>query len=302
MPEDAVAFSSSLRCPSCGLQTSGYLKVSEGNKGVAICSRCGASIVQDINPGQIRQIPPQPYFAHSGADHKKSKYEGLYSQPKHAPRFAWVEMLRLPVSPRRALTTLYLSTDMRHAMILVALLTTMSIAFSTVITEEMAAVVGIDHLDALEMLFIGAVGWVVTLVSFLIFSIVSAIVAQEMFEGRGDKGATVTLVGYCFPWFVVVSIVLLSIFTAGFSGLELDRVQDWTDSEIERALTWGALLLVSAVLAVIWLLFLVGRAIGVANDISTAGGSLSAVIGAIAAGLVSLIVGMVLRLPIGISF
>ena len=269
---------------------------------MAICSRCGASIVQDIGRGQVLQIPPQPYYAHSGADARKSKYAGLYSQPKHAPGFALTEMLRLPVSPRRALTTLFLSTDMRHAMILVALLTTLSISFSTVITEEMASVVGLDYIDALEMLFIGAVGWVVTIVSFLIFAVVSAIVAQEIFDGRGDKGATVTLVGYCFPWFVIVSVILLSIFTAGFSGLELDRVQDWTDSEIQRALTWGAVLLVAAVLGVIWLLFLVGRAVGVANDISTAGGALSAVIGAIAAGLVSLIVGTVLRLPIGISF
>lgn len=268
---------------------------------MAICSRCGASIVQDIRQGQVLQIPPQPYYSHPDGNRRKSKYGELYSQPKHAPRFAIAEMLRLLVSPRRALTNLYLSTDMRHAMILVALLTTLSIAFSTVVTEEMAEVVGIDYIDALEMLLIGAVGWVVTIVSFLIFAVVSAIVAQEIFEGRGDKGSTVTLVGYCFPWFVVVSILLLSIFTAGFSGLELDRVQDWTDPEIERALTWGAVLLVTAVLAVIWLIFLVGRAIGVANDISTAGGALSAVIGAIAAGLVSLIVGMVLRLPIGIS-
>jgi di/tricarboxylate transporter len=100
---------------------------------------------------------------------------------------------------------------------------------------------------------------------------------------------------------VLVTVALLTMFAVGFSGLELSQVQDWGDAEMERAIAWGALLLVSAILSLIWLLAMTGRAVSVANDISGGEGALSVIIGAIAAGLVSLAVGAVMRLPIGLT-
>lgn len=70
---------------------------------------------------------------------------------------------------------------------------------------------------------------------------------------------------------------------------------------MERAIVWGVVLLASAVLGLTWLLALTGRAVSVANDVSGGEGALSAIIGAIAAGLVSLVVGAVMRLPIGLT-
>jgi len=61
-------------------------------------------------------------------------------------------------------------------------------------------------------------------------------------------------------------------------------------------------LLVVAVLGFVWLLYIVGKAVGTANDIPTLSGSLSAILASIASGLLSLIVGTVMRLPIGLSF
>lgn len=272
----------------------------DGN-GVAACPACGAPVVQKLGPGYVSQVPPHRFA--SPVDHvaRQSRYPGLYAQPKHAPRLDLRNLLRATVSPKRAMLELYLSTDLRYAMLLVGIFTTVYAIVSTAVTGEMSDVIGIGEANAFELLALGALGWIVAVFSFLVFAVVSSIVAHEVFGGRGDKGATVVLAGYCYPWFVLVTVALLTMFAVGFSGLELSQVQDWGDAEMERAIAWGALLLVSAILSLIWLLAMTGRAVSVANDISGGEGALSVIIGAIAAGLVSLAVGAVMRLPIGLT-
>ena len=223
-------------------------------------------------------------------------------QPKHAPRFALAELLRAVYSPMRAFTALYLSTNVNRALVLVVLFAAISTVFSVAVTEDMADVIGYNASDALELVFQGIVNWIVILVSFLIFAVVAAMVSREVFGGRGEKGSTMALVGYCYPWLVLLTIVLLSIFTVGFEGLDLMDVQQWTDAEMGRAIAWGALLFVVALVGFIWLLVMVSRAIGVANDVSMVAGALSAVLAGAAAGIVSLVVRAVMSLPIGISF
>ena len=196
---------------------------------------------------------------------------------------------------------LYLSTDLRHAMFLVGVATTLYAVVSTAVTGLMPDAIGLADASLFELLVLGALGWIVAVVSFLVFAVVSSVVSREVFGGRGDKGATITLTGYCYPWFVIVTVVLLTIFAAGFGGLELSQVQDWSDAEMERAIAWGALLLVSAIAGLIWMLAIAGRAVSVANDISGGEGALSAIIGSIAAGLVSLVVSALMRLPIGLT-
>ena len=225
----------------------------------------------------------------------------MYSQPRHAPRLDIHNLVRLAVTPRQAMLDLYLSTDLRHAMFLVGVATTLYAVVSTAVTGLMPDAVGLGDANVFELLILGALGWVVAVVSFLVFSLVSSIVSHEVFGGRGDKGATMTLAGYCYPWFVIVTVILLAIFAVGFSGLELSQVQYWSDAELERAIIWGALLLVSAIAGLIWLLAIAGRAVSVANDISGGEGALSAIIGSIAAGLVSLAVSAIMRLPIGLT-
>jgi len=247
-------------------------------------------------------MPPQPYHAHSTGDRRKSVYTGLYNEPKHAPKLDLRAMLRIPFRPTRALTDLYLSTDLRWTMVLVAVSAIVYSVVSAFVTSEMYDVIGAEYLDAFEAVLLALLGLIVALVSFLIFALVSSIVAAELFGGRGDRGSTVILTGYCFPWFVSVSLVILAIFSLGFSDLELNQMDHWSDAEMTQAIVWGAGLLIAAVMGLIWLLFLAGKAIGVANDLSTGEGAMSAVIGAICAGLVSVVVGAVLRLPIGLSF
>lgn len=301
MSSSSIVFSSAIRCGECGSIGSGYLQVTEDGSGIAKCPSCGSTIVQKLESGYVSQVPSHR-FAPSGARASyDSRYPGLYTQPKHAPKLDLRNLFRLIARPRQSLSELYLSTDLKYAMFLVVLSTTVYAVVSTAVTGEMSEVLGVGDANAFELLVLGALGWVVAIISFLVFAVVSSIVSREVFGGRGDRSSTVVLAGYCYPWFVMVTLVLLTMFAVGFSGLELSQVQRWDDSEMERAVVWGAALLASAILGLIWLLSMTGRAVSVANDVSGGEGALSAVIGAIAAGLVSLMVGAVLRLPIGLT-
>lgn len=275
--------------------------MAEDGSGTTKCPSCGSTIVQELEPGYVSQVPPRRFAPSGGRAPRESRYPGLYIQPKHAPRLDLRNFFRLILYPRRSLSELYLSSDLKYAMILVVLSTTIYAVVSAAVTSEMSEVIGLGDADAFELLALGALGWIVAILSFLVFAVVSSLVAQEVFGGRGDKGSTVALAGYCYPWFVMVSLVLLTTFAVGFGGLELSQVQHWGDSEMAHAVLWGAILLTSAVLGLIWLLAMTGRAVSVANDVSGGEGALSAIIGAIAAGLVSLFVGAVVRLPLGLT-
>ncbi len=301
MSQGSVVFVNSLKCPSCGLTTSGYLRDIGDGKGSGACPRCGAEIVQPIQPGLVHQLPPQGLAEPGRARMRTSAYGWLYTQPKAGPRLCLREMLRIPFSPTKALSRLYLCSDLKHAMLVVLVFAVISNVVSVAVTESMADVLGYSASDALGVLAEGAAGVVVTLMSLLVFGIVAAAASREVFGGRGDRGSTIALVAYCYPWFVLLTILMLAVFTAGFDGLDLERVQRWTDAEVDRALGYSAVLLGLVIAGFIWLLWVVSKAIGVANDMATRHAALSAVFAAVAAGAVSLFVGMFVRLPIGIN-
>lgn len=301
MSTGAVAFVDSIRCPRCGLIFSGYLKILADGTGNGTCSRCGSTIVQKLEPGYVPQVPLQPYHVHTSHEPRASRHQSLYTQPKQEARLDLRNLLVLPLRPGKALMSLYLSTNLHWAMLVVLVFAAIHAVVGSLITVEMADVLGMSSVDAIEFVVLAALGCIVSIVSFLVFSVASSVAGAELFGGRGSKGATVTLVGYCYPWFVCVSLALLFMFSIGFSGLELRFIDHWTDSEIEQAVVWGTIILTAAVGALIWLLFVAGKAIGVANDLSTAEGALSAVVGAIAAGVLSIVIGAVIRLPLGLT-
>ena len=302
MAVGSVVFSNSIRCPSCGLLTSGYMHVQSGGKAAATCPRCGSAILQDIPPGAVHQVPPQKLVEPGQTHARGSLYAWVYARPKEHPRFCLGEVLRIAYSPSKALSKLYSCSDLKHALILVVFFAALSNIVSATVTESMAEVIGYSATDAVGFVAQGVVGTIVTILSLLIFAEVASVASHEVFNGRGDRGSTIVLVSYCYPWFVLMTIVLLSVFTAGFEGLNLDRVQHWTDTEMERAIAYGAVLLAIAVAGFTWLLWLVSRAIGMANDTSTSSSALCAVLASVAAGIISLLVGSFVRLPIGIAF
>jgi hypothetical protein len=302
MASGRVVYVRTIKCSSCGLVCSGYLQICGGGMGDTTCPRCGVRVVQGLPPGHVSQIPPAGYIAPGQPAERQSVYPGLYAQPKRAPRYGWTQILMLPFHPERALKSILLSSDLRHALVIVLIFAMLSTSVSTIITADMAEVIGYKAGDAVQTVLQGGVSLIVTLLSFLVLGVVAALVSHEMFGGRGDRGSTITLIGYCYPWFTLLTLALLAVFSAGFSGLELSTVNQWTDADMERAIVWGAVLLVVAVLGFMWLLYIVGKAVGTANDIPTLSGSLSAILASVASGLLSLIVGTVMRLPIGLSF
>jgi len=302
MSAGSVVFANSIRCPSCGLLTSGYLHVQGGAKGVATCPRCGASIIQDVPPGSVQQLPPQGFIEPGQTHVRRSLYAWLYSRPKESPRFCLGEVLRVAYSPTKALSRLYSCSDLKHALIIVIVFAVLSNIVSVIVTESMAEVIGYSASDALGFALQGVAGTIVSVISLLVFGIVASMASHEVFGARGDKGSTITLVSYCYPWFVLLTITLLAVFTAGFEGLNLDRVQHWSDTEMERAIVYGAIMLAVAVAGIVWLLWVVSKAVGMANDLTTGASALCAVLAAVAAGIVSLLVGVFVRLPIGINF
>lgn len=302
MAAGAVVFSNSIRCPSCGLLTSGYLQVQDGSKGRTVCPRCGAGIVQGIPPGSVHQTPPRRPVEPGQTYARTSVYPWLYARPKEPPHYCLGDLLRIAYSPTKTLARLYSRTDLRHALVLVVFFAAVSNIVSAIVTESMADVIGYSATDALGFMVQAVAGTIVTVLSLLVFGVVASLAAHEVFSGRGDKGSTITLVSYCYPWFVLMTVVLLAVFTAGFEGLNLDRVQHWTDAEMERAIVFGAILLAVAVSGFVWLLWLVSKAIGMANDMKTGQSALCAILAAVAAGIISLLVGTVVHLPIGITF
>ena len=302
MPEESVVFVSSMRCPSCGLVTSGYLQAMGDGRGMAICPSCGTRITQQLPSGFVAQIPPADFNSPVHPHVHTSYYPGLYTRPKHAPRLDFIDLLRVAYKPKEAFSNLYLSTDMHRALAIVLLFSIISAVASILVTADVGDLLGYDTGDAITLAFQGFVSWIVSLLAFLVLSLASALVAKGVFGGRGERSATITLLGYCYPAYVLLSIVLIVVFDAGFEGLDFGMIDQWTEDQLDQALTGLAFLLLVAIVGLTWLLWIASTAVSVANDISRGEGMLSAILAAIAAGVIYILVGMVMRFPIGLSF
>lgn len=231
-----------------------------------------------------------------------SHYPGLYTQPKHAPRLDFSDLVRIMFSPTKACISLYLSTDLHRALAIVVLFSMVSTAASILVTADMGEVLGYSTGDMLQMLFEAAVTWVVSVLTFLIFGLAAAGIAKGVFGGRGERSATLTLLGYAYPAYTVLSILLLAIFSLGFRGLDMTNIQAWTPEELDQAVVAGGVLLTVALIGIAWLIWIASRAVGVANDVSNGEGALAAILASVVAGVVYLVVGAVMRLPMTLSF
>ena len=290
-----------VRCTSCGFVFAGYLDKLGDGTGVVNCPKCEARVVQPLPVHYVEQIPLPGHGAAMRAHMRASHYPALYMLPKHPPGLDLNDLGRVAYAPAKAFESLYVSTNLQRAMSLVVLFSLAAAMAGTLVTSGAGELFGYDTRDAVMLVLRGLASWVVTLLSFMVFAVVAAVVAKGLYGGRGERSATITLVGYCFPIYVLISFVLLVIFTAGFQGLNLSDVPSWTEGEKNRALLAATALVVVAIVGLVWLLWIVSRAIGVANDISGSESVLTAIIAAIPAGLVYVIAGAAIRLPMGLS-
>jgi len=277
-------------CPSCGLRASGYMQPGPDGTVSIRCPRCGAVITQQFQPHQIQ---PQA---------RQSHYPGLYDQPRTPPKLDLVDLLRLAYAPKRSLTRLYLSTGMKQSLMLVVVFSGLSAMVSVAATYYLGDIFGYASLrGAVDMLEQMCVSWVISILSFLVFAVVAALIARDLFGGRGDRTATVTLMGYCYPWFSLFSIMVLVVFSAGIDGLVPGGTDSWTNSDVATVLAIGALTFVAVILGLFWLLAMASRAVSVSSDIRLAGGALTVILAAMTTGVITLVASAVLELPIGIS-
>lgn len=289
-----------VRCTSCGFVFAGYLDNLGDGTGEVSCPKCEAKVVQALPPHYVEQVPISGREApahHSHASH----HPGLYAQPKRQPRLDLKDLLRVGYRPAKAFESLYLSTDLQRGLSLVLVFSLLSAVAGVVFTAGMGEIFGYDSEDAMLLGFRGFASWMATLFAFLVFAVVASMVAKSVYGGRGERGSTIALVGYCFPAYVLVNIALIAILSFGFNGLELDEALSWGSPDQAQA-SWAAAALVAvALVGLIWLVWIVSWAIGVSNDISRSEGVLTAIIAAIAAGLVYVVAGAAIRLPVGLS-
>lgn len=294
-----MVYVGSIACPSCGLQASGYMQ-DIGGEGVTICSRCGATIRQALPAHPVVQLAPSghesPLHPHMHASH----FAGLYVQPKRTPRLRFADIARAAYSPSKTFQKLYLSTDLRKALALVILFTIVSVLVSTLVTANASALLRYDTTDALVLAFRSFVSGVVIMLAFLVYGLAAALVAKDVFGGRGERATTITLLGYCYPSYVILSVVALVIFDVGFSGLKLSTIHLWTDAEWNQAIVESIVLLVVIVVGLVWLTWMAAKAISVSNDISTGEAVLAAVLAVIPAGIIFVLAGAMMPLPIGL--
>lgn len=301
MATGAVAFSHEISCPSCGLKFSGYLEVEPDGTGKAVCTRCGASIIQPLPKDFVAQIPPDDYQdpAHPHVHH--THYPGLYQEPKRHPRFDFSDLVKIAYAPTKAFMNLYLSSDLQRAMALVLVFSLFSVGVSVLVTVDMADIIGYNARDAIRLGFEAFAAWLLSILSFLVFSVVAAGIAKGVFGGRGERSSTIALLGYCFPMYVLVNVLLLGIFRVGFSGVGVG-IQDLTASDLNHVTAGLAALVVVAIFGLLWLLAISSKAISVSNDVSIGEAGLTAILSVTATGVIYIVVSLVIALPLGLSF
>lgn len=301
MEHGSVVYVRRVSCPSCGLTFAGYLDNLGDGTGVVNCPKCNAKVEHALPSHPVEQVPLPGHDSAAHPHMRVSNHPGLYAQAKRSPRLDLADLGRVAYQPTEAFESLYLSTNLQRGLSLVILFSLASAAASTLVTAGAGQLFGYDTRDALLLGLRGFVSWIVTLLAVLVFAVVSAVVARRVYGGRGERGATITLVGYCFPAYVLVSFLLLVIFTVGFQGIDLTDVSGWSGANRDQVLLAAAALVMVALVGLIWLLWIVSEAISVANDISGSEGILTAIIAGIAAGLVYIVAGVAIRLPIGLS-
>jgi len=301
MTASAVTYFHDISCPKCGLKFSEYLEVEPDGTGVVVCPRCGRMLSLQLPPDFVPQIPPDDYEdpAHPHVHH--THYPGLYAKPKLPATFDLVDLVKIGYSPPKAFTNLLLSTDLRRALAIVLVFSMLSVGVSILVSVDMADIVGYGARDAIELGIQAFVAWVLSILTYMVFSLVAAAISKGIFGGRGERSATMTLIGYCYPAYVLISIIMLLIFKVGFSGVGVG-IQDLTPDDLEQVSAGLVVLVIATLLGLMWLLILATNAISVANDTSKGEAGLTAVLSVAITGIIFLIVSAMVSLPLGLSF
>lgn len=297
-----VAYSEEITCPTCGHKFSGYYAVLPTGQGKSVCPHCHADILQALPQHYVPQIPPVGFEYPSRPRAHNIHYPELYIQSKSHPRFHFADIVRAALSPKKAFMRLYLTTNIQRALAIVAVFSIVLVATSVLVSVDMADVIGYDSGDTIQFAGHTFFAWVLALLTFLVYSMVAAAIAKGVFEGRGDRSSTISLIGYCFPVYVLMSIVLFLIFEVGFESVGFVPLAEWSSEDLNSVTLGVVLLSAVAFVGLVWLLVLSSWAISIANDVSLGEGALTSILSASAAGIIYLVVQSVVSLPLLFMF
>ncbi len=295
MAEGAVVFVRSVACPKCGLRSSAYLSIVSQTEGAAICPRCGAGFRHPLPQHHVLQVPPAGLTDHRGRG-RVTRYPGLYSRPKEAPRFDLGGLMRTAALPSDGFQRLFVRTDFGHAMIVVIMTALVGSIVAGLVSWTLLDELGYYTSNNLWLVVSESMSFSIQIVTFFVFSFSAALISKWMFKGRGDYSATATLMGYAMVWYTAISVSMSVVFATVF----MDAISR-DDPTVTASVIALGLLFVVLIVGLIWLLWVSARAVSVANDISLGEGVLTIIISSLIVGAVTIAVSLFVTLPIGIS-
>lgn len=264
-------------------------------EGAAVCPRCGREFRYPLPQHYVAQVPPTEQAAYHGRG-RMTRYPGLYSRPKEAPRFDLGGMMRAAALPSDAFQRLMVRTDFGHAMVIVILMTLVGTVVAGAVSWALLEELGYYTSNNLWLAVGEALNFGIQIITFFVFAFSAALISKGMFRGRGDYASTATLMGYAFVWFTVFSLATSIV----FSTIVVDVMSEQSGT-VTASMLALALLFLILLIGLVWLLWMSARAVSVANDISMGEGILTIIIAALLTGTVSFVVGLFVTLPIGIS-
>jgi len=209
-----------------------------------------------------------------------------------------MDIARVATFPKKTFMKLFLVTNMQRSLAVVTVFSMVLVALSVLVSVDMADVIGFDAGDAIQFGGHAFFAWVLSILTFMIFCFAASAISKSVFGGRGDRSSTISLMGYSFPIYVLVSAVLFVIFEFGFESVGFLPLDQWSSEVLDQVTVGVFLLVIAAFIGMIWLLIIASWGISVANDISLGEGALTAILSASAASIVYLIVQSVMSLPL----
>lgn len=254
-------------CKNCGRQIP---------SGVISCSICGTG-EELTTPHYATTDTPLQEFSHKGGTRKLEGiyYPGLYSQPRSLEGLDKSALLSILYNPKKAFKSLYLSANLKGAVALLAVVSilvgTWSILWIHVFNQseilwihvfyQSESPTALEWFQAVELMSS-------TFVSLGLLAILGAFFLRKASRGRGDYRSSFILVAYVGPWVAAFGACI------GFLSWE-------SSSSLNVYFAFAGAILV-------WLLWVWGTALSVANDVSVGQGVSAVFVAPIAVGIILL--------------
>lgn len=230
-------------------------------KKIRVCKECGRQIPSDTNNCSIcvGETPSAtPVSASTSGPAEELSREG---------RIKKSALLSIPYSPKKAFRSLHLSGTLRVAVVVLATTSILVGAWSLLKNHVFDQSTVLEWPEAIQQ---GS--WIFATLGLI--AILGAYFSRRLYSGRGDYRSSFILMSFIAPWEL--------LFVVCFGSLSWEP----TINLIGSLIVTGAF--------VVWMLWVCGTAISVANDISIGQGVTTALIASYLCGIIIMFTGIVL--------